>query len=226
MFLRYSPTSALKPSAIEAERGGADRLEIARSMEVQGLTPPVSLVRDIAAAVRIPVRVMIREHDGFECSSAQELAAMREAAEELERIDRVEGLVLGFTRNGGIDHDTLASILGAATRLRATFHRAFDSLRDPLTAVVDLKRHRQIDRILSGGGNGTWRERCDRLAALARLTQPEIRMLPGGGVDRNALREISHTPGLTEAHVGRAVRVPAEVWGRVSARLVRQLRDD
>ena len=32
-------------------------------------------------------------------------------------------------------------------------------------------------------------------------------------------------PALHEAHIGRAVRVPKEVWGRVSAELVREYGD-
>jgi copper homeostasis protein len=209
--------------AIEAERGGAGRLEVARSMEVQGLTPPIELVREIAALVRIPLRVMVRENEGFTCRDESELATMRSAARELAGIAGVEGLVLGFISGSEIDHDTTAAILAEAPNLRATFHRAFDALPEPPRAIVKLKKHRQIDRVLSGGGEGSWDERCDRLSELATLAHPQIVILPGGGVDIHAVRRIAATDGLTEAHVGRAVREPREVWGRVSASLVRGL---
>lgn len=209
--------------AVEAERGGAGRLEIARDMERQGLTPPLELVREIADAVRIPLRVMVRENDGFACRGEDELNAMQRAAREFAGIDRVEGLVLGFVRGTEIDHDTVTAVLGAGPRLRATFHRAFDALPDPLRAILELKKHPQIDRVLSGGEPGGWDERCDRLSKLAVLAQPEIVILPGGSVDLEAIRHIAAASGLTEAHVGRAVRVPNEVWGRVSAPLVREL---
>src|SRR5438105_1821049 len=42
-----------------AARGGADRLEVVRAIRDGGLTPPVALVRAIAAAVALPLRVMI-----------------------------------------------------------------------------------------------------------------------------------------------------------------------
>jgi copper homeostasis protein len=214
--------------AVEAERGGARRLEIARDMQVAGLTPPVELVREIARVVRLPLRVMVRENEGFTCAGQKELTSMQEDARAFAEIDRVEGLVLGFitARPGGrqeIDHETLAAVLGAAPRLQATFHRAFDALPEPHDAIVALKRHPQVDRVLSGGGSGDWDERCDRLSELAALAHPEITMLPGGSVDLEAIRRIARTPGLTEAHVGRAVRVPAETSGQVSATLVRVL---
>jgi len=107
--------------------------------------------------------------------------------------------------------------------LHATFHRAFDTLPDPRRAIAELKRHPSIDRILSGGGSGGWDQRCSRLSALAAVARPEILMLPGGSVDADAVRHIAHTPGLGEAHVGRAARVPAETWGQVSASLVQRL---
>jgi copper homeostasis protein CutC len=49
--------------AIEAERGGATRLEVVRDLDRGGLTPSLGLVHDIVAAVRIPIRVMVRESD-------------------------------------------------------------------------------------------------------------------------------------------------------------------
>ena len=47
--------------AKQAEAGGADRLEVVRDLEVGGLTPDFQLVEQIAGAVRIPIRVMLRE---------------------------------------------------------------------------------------------------------------------------------------------------------------------
>ncbi len=210
--------------AVEAERGGADRLEIAREMDRAGLTPSEPLVREIARAVRIPLRIMVRENDGFTCARDEELATMCSAAAAFSQIAGVEGLVLGFIRGGEVDHQALAAVLAAAPRLRATFHRAFDALPDPRLALVALKRHPQVDRVLSGGGSGEWTERCRSLSELASVGAPEITILPGGGIGAAAMAEIARTPLLTEAHVGRAVRAPAVTSGRVSAGLVRALR--
>ena len=51
--------------AIEAQRGGAGRLEIIRDLQRGGLTPPLELVRDILEAVTIPVRVMLRGSESY-----------------------------------------------------------------------------------------------------------------------------------------------------------------
>ena len=221
LFLEIIACSAA--DAAEAARGGADRLEIARAMDRRGLTPPIDTVREILRAVRLPLRVMVRETDDFLCDRPGELERLCESARELEALG-VDGLVLGFERGGLIDEAMLAAVLAAAPRMRATFHRAFDAALDPLAALETLKRHPQVDRVLSGGGEGHWRDRCSRLATLAAHAHPRITVLPGGGVDGAAIEQISRTPLLIEAHVGSAARVPAEPTAPVSADAVRELR--
>jgi copper homeostasis protein len=209
--------------AIEAARGGADRLEIARDLTRQGLTPDIDIVRRILREVRLPLRVMVRESDDFLCDRPGELQRLRESARELQSLG-VDGLVVGFASNERIDEASLEAVLAAAPRMRATFHRAFDSVQDPAAALETLKRFVQVDRVLSGGGDGDWRSRCARLAALAAHAHPRLTMLPGGGVDGEAIERIVRTPRLIEAHVGRAARVPSEVTAPVSADAVRELR--
>src|ERR1051326_1631063 len=98
--------------AIEAERGGASRLEIVRALDGGGLTPPVSLVRGIVSAVSIPVRVMLRENPGFEAGSEAEVKKLCHAAREFAALG-VNGLVLGFVRGRQLD-----LILLSPTRVR------------------------------------------------------------------------------------------------------------
>src|SRR5438034_891911 len=48
-----------------AERGGADRLEVVRAIEADGLTPAVEMVVLMRDCVRLPLRVMLRSNAGF-----------------------------------------------------------------------------------------------------------------------------------------------------------------
>src|ERR1700752_259778 len=85
--------------AIEAQRGGARRLEVVRELDRGGLTPPVELLRAIKEAVDLPLRVMVRESDGYQATEVERLCA---AAEEFSRRE-VDGLVLGFLEVKTID---------------------------------------------------------------------------------------------------------------------------
>ena len=209
--------------AIEAERGGAHRLEIVRELARGGLTPSIDLVRQIQRSVTLPLRVMVRESDGFACASELERATLVGAATAFDAL-HVDGIVVGWTRDGTIDEDALGRVLRAAPSLRATFHHAFDALPDPRSALQILKRYPQIDRVLTRGGAGDWPSRCATLARYVEWAGPAITILPGGGVERQALRALAASGVITEAHVGRAARAGQAVDGRVSAEAVSGLR--
>ena len=68
--------------AVAAEAGGADRLELVRDLDQDGLTPPPELVRAVCGAVRIPVSVMIRPRNAFTLAAdeREQIAAEAQAA--------------------------------------------------------------------------------------------------------------------------------------------------
>ena len=77
-----------------ATDGGADRLEVVRSMRDGGLTPALSVVEAIKTATTLPLRVMVRENAGFETSN-EEIEVLRAAAWNLSKLE-VDGLVAGL----------------------------------------------------------------------------------------------------------------------------------
>lgn len=206
--------------AIEAELGGADRLEVVRDLGAGGLTPDLSLVRSIRRVVTLPMRVMLRESE--DDSLRGDDAPLRTAALELQQIG-VDGLVVGFLRNGNADLERTLNILDAVPQLGATFHHAFDATESPLDAIAQLKRCRRFDRILSSGGPGALGVRALRLERYRQQAGDEIIMLAGGGLDEASIRFLRATTGLREFHVGRAAYSPHDVSGSVSAALVERL---
>jgi copper homeostasis protein len=211
--------------AVEAQRGGAGRLEIIRDFQRGGLTPPLELVQDILEAVTLPVRVMLRESNCYEAASEAEGEELCAAARRLSELNAagVDGLVLGFLRNGEIDVQLTDRVLSCAPNLTATFHHAFDEVEDPFTAIRILKRLKQVDRILTSGGYGEWPDKVERLSRCQEEGGPEIEMLAGGGIDQQSIRMICQATGVREFHVGRAAREPASVAGVVRSERVKAL---
>ena len=121
--------------AIEAELGGADRLELVCSLESGGLTPPLRLVREVVERVSIPVRVMLRENASMSIGGPAELNTLQCKARTLAELP-IDGLVFGFLKDGALDLTATKELLAEAPRCQATFHRAFDHLRDPLRGVT------------------------------------------------------------------------------------------
>ncbi len=203
-----------------AEAGGADRLEIVRDLEAGGLTPSIDLVRAIAAETLLPLRVMVRENDGYDLR-AGELHQLRRAAAEFAAIP-VDGLVVGFASAGELRLDDVGRVLEAAPGARATFHRAFDSLRDPLGAIDPIAAVPQIDKILTSGGIGTPVDRAARLAEYTRAAG-RLGIIAGSDVDDDVLGVIAAAQCVREVHVGRAAREFGRRDAPVSAALVRRL---
>jgi copper homeostasis protein len=208
--------------AVEAQRGGAGRLEVVRDLERGGLTPPVELVRAIKDAVDLPLRVMVRESDGYQTSGEPEVERLCAAADEFSKLD-VDGLVLGFLKGKTIDLELTARVLAAAPRLKGTFHHAFEDAADQRQAISEIKRLPQVDRILSHGGPGELKERRQRLDAYAHAAAPEITIIAGGGIDSSAIALLQRTTAIREFHVGRAARRDFRVDGAVQSELVRAL---
>jgi copper homeostasis protein len=208
--------------AYAAAEGGADRLEVLRAIREGGLTPPLSLVQAIARVASLPLRVMVRENAGY-ATNGPELPLLRRAAAEFAA-SGVDGIVIGFVRAGEPAIDDLARVLEAAPGVRATFHRAFDAIGDPLRAIDALTGIAQIDRILTDGGEGPPATRCERLRAYAARAAGRFTLIAGGGVDDEALAVFARNGCVREVHVGRAARDGGDPEGPVSVARVRRLR--
>jgi len=204
-----------------AENGGADRLEVVRSIVQGGLTPAIDLVHEIAAAVRLPMRVMVRENAGFAIDDG-ELCRLQDSATALEAAN-VDGIVIGFADRGRLRLADLECVLSAAARVRVTFHRAFDELEDPIAAIPLIAGCAQVDRILTSGGNGPLAERVETLQRYSKAAG-RLTIVAGGGVTNEAAAMFARSTCVDEIHIGRAARADRRPGSAVSERCVAAVR--
>jgi copper homeostasis protein len=205
--------------AVEAERGGAGRLEVVRDLNVGGLTPSFDLFQEIKQAVKLPLHVILRESPSYQTTGPDEINRLCRAAERFAELE-VDGFVLGFLKDGDVDVELTQRVLACAPHVRATFHHAFEDAKDKLRALDLIKRLTQVDRILSSGGTDRLEARIQRLTEYEQSARPEITILAGGGIDAGALLRIRRETRIREFHVGRAARANFRVDGDVQASLV------
>jgi len=205
-----------------ALEGGADRLEVVRSIEDGGLTPPIELVHEIAAHVGLPLRVMVRENAGYHID-AGELDRLQRAAYAFAAAN-VDGIVLGFADPSGVRMADVETVLAEAPSVAVTFHRAFDTLTDPVAAIPIVAACPPVDRILTSGGNGTAEERTGQLQRYSMAAGDRLTIIAGGGVDEASIKAFVRTQCVKEIHVGRVARTDSQPSGAVSAKRVAFLR--
>jgi copper homeostasis protein len=212
-----------RDEAVEAEMGGADRLELVRCLDKGGLTPAPEVVHSVVATVSIPVRAMLRESVSMSLGNGAELRRLQAAAKRFGDLP-VDGFVLGFVKNGDVDLETTKEVLAAARHCRATFHRAFERVTDPLLSIETLKQIPQIDRLLTRGAAGSLHKRKRSLVEWQNAAQPQITILVGAGLNPEFLAILKNEPELTEVHIGRAARVPQTASGVISRERVAALK--
>ncbi|XP_058399727.1 copper homeostasis protein cutC homolog isoform X5 [Diceros bicornis minor] len=137
-------------SAVNAERGGAGRIELCSGLLEGGTTPSMGVLQVVKQCVQIPVFVMIRPRGGDFLYSDREVEVMK-ADIRLAKLYGADGLVFGaLTEDGHIDKELCMSLVAICRPLPVTFHRAFDMVHDPMAALETLLTL-GFERVLTSG---------------------------------------------------------------------------
>jgi len=200
-------------SAVAAEKGGAQRVELCSALSEGGLTPSLGLIRAVRSRVGIGVHVMIRPRGGDFLYSENELAVMQEdigyAAEA-----GANGVVLGLlTADAEVDVERTRELVDAAGRMEVTFHRAIDMARDTSRALEDVVRT-GADRVLTSGGAQSAVLGSERLAELVRAAEGRIGVMVCGNVRAENVQQIEQATGAREFHASLRTPAPSPVTYR------------
>ena len=186
--------------AVEAARGGAGRVELNSALFLGGLTPSLGTLVEAKQCVDIPVLVMIRPRSGGFCYTDTEMAVMlRDAQLAIEH--GADGLVFGVLHeNGTIDRKRCAQLMQCCAEKPAVFHRAFDVVPDPFTALDELVGL-GFKRILTSGQARSVPEGLDLIKELVVRAGKRIEILPGAGIRAHNVRTIVEQTGVNQVHL-------------------------
>ncbi len=190
--------------AVEAEKNGADRLELCADLANDGLTPPFELVREILSSVTIPVFVMIRPRPGNFIYSKKEIQLMHKSIFLFQSLG-VHGFVTGILDYRNMpDTSMINSMIRSAAPYPVTFHKAIDQTSDILQAASLLGQHTHISAILTSGGQATAWEGREMIRQLVRRMGKKIQIIAAGKVTASNLAEI-HRVIQAPAYHGRRI---------------------
>lgn len=188
-------------SALAAETGGADRLELCSALIIGGLSPSPALYAAIRCrGLKIPVRAMVRPRFGdFLYTDAEkeimlaETRAWREAG--------AQGVVTGaLLPDGSLDENFLRDFVAAAGSLKKTLHRAFDVSDDPF-AALETAIALGFDTILTSGQQAAAPKGAALLKELNERAAGRIEILVGGGVSAESIPALKAETGCTSFHL-------------------------
>ena len=188
-------------TALAAERGGADRIELCAELVHGGLTPTVAAMRKLHEELEIPIFPIIRPRAGDYLYTEKEFAAMKRdisAARDLG----MDGVVFGILRSDHtIDTERTAELVQWARPLEVTFHRAFDDTPDSLLALEDAVAT-GATRILTAGRAKTAIQGLATLGKLVEAAGNRIVIMPGGSLDASNIVTIAAQTHAQEFHSG------------------------
>ena len=186
-------------SALKAQEGGADRIELCENPGEGGTTPSYGTVEVVRQNVSIDVYVMIRPRGGDFHYSSYEFHAMKRDISQYQKLG-VDGFVFGILNpDGTIDKKRCKELIDRVRPLKVTCHRAFDMTRDPLEALEDCIEV-GFDRILTAGQQAQAIKGADLIGALVKKANGRISIMPGSGINEDTVVAIVGTSGAKEIH--------------------------
>lgn len=186
-------------SALNAQKGGAQRIELCEDLAVGGLTPNFELSKKVISELNIPVFILIRPRDGDFNYSGEEFEQIKKDIIIFKELG-CKGIVSGILtkKDNNIDISRTRELIELSKPLEFTFHRAFDEVLNPIQALHQLIKLK-ADRILTSGQAETAVKGLDLLKELINIAENKIIIMPGSGVNINNILEFKKI-GSKEIH--------------------------
>lgn len=187
-------------SAINAQNGGANRIELCSNLNIGGTTPTQGLLELIKEYISIEVYAMIRPRGGDFYYTDLEYEVIKKEIENVKKLG-VDGIVIGMLLpNGEIDIKRMEEVISLARPLKITFHRAFDksnNLLKSLECLISLG----VDRVLTSGGENYAIDGIDTIKKLVDKSQDKIIIMPGSGINYHNVKDIINFTNVSEVHM-------------------------
>lgn len=186
-------------SALAAQQGGANRIELCDNMAEGGTTPSYGMIATCKKLFKIPVFPIIRPRGGDFLYSEEEFEVMKKDVTACAKLG-CEGVVFGILRSdGSIDKERCSELIALAKPMQVTFHRAFDHCNDLEKCLEDIISL-GCDRVLTSGGETYATDGIQKLKSMVQQAENRIIIMPGSGVTHKNILNLMRETGASEFH--------------------------
>ncbi len=187
-------------SAVAAQEGGADRIELCSGLVIGGLSPSPALFKQIRKYTDLKIRTLLRPRFGDFCYDDYEFQTLKEEVEMFRELG-ADGVVIGMLNpDGTLDMERMEVLVNAAGDIGITLHRAFDVCRDPYEALEQCASL-GIDTILTSGQKSSAWEGRGLLAKLAEQAAGRVEILAGAGVNPGVIEKLAGCTAVRAFHM-------------------------
>lgn len=186
-------------SCLQAQKGGAHRVELCAGIPEGGTTPSYGEIAIARKLLNIELNIIIRPRGGDFLYSDVEHQTMVHDIKIAKKLG-VDGIVIGcLNADGTIDMVRNRELIDAAQGMSVTFHRAFDMCKDPFESLEQIVAL-GCDRLLTSGQQPTAIEGISLLSKLVVKANERIIIMPGSGVNENNIATIAKETKAREFH--------------------------
>lgn len=186
--------------ARNAQEQGADQIELCGRLDLDGLTPDETLVKQVMDTLNIHVKVMVRPRGGDFVYSEKEVLEMTQTIEKLKSMGVKEVVLGALTHDNDLDIPVIEQLAKTAGPMKVTFHKAIDALDDPMTGVKKLLEVEGITAILTSGGKPTAEEGAPVIREMYATVKGKIQIIAAGRITNVNLSHIRALVGVDAYH--------------------------
>lgn len=209
--------------AVDAEKYGADRIELVSGILEGGLTPSLGLIEQVCNTVKIPVNVMVRPHSKSFVYDEDDFKVILDDIKKITNTN-ANAIVFGsLNEDRTINFGQLEQVLIAKKNLKITFHRAID---DTDNYMCELKKLVQCDinTILTSGGNPKATDDTKVMnEALEIATANNVILLAGSGLYLHTVKDFVENVPISEIHLGSGIKYDQNNLKEISSEAMKQL---
>ena len=197
-------------SALNAQKGGAHRVELCANLYEGGTTPSMGEINLARELLHIELNILIRPRGGDFLYSKNEVEIIKRDILSCKKIG-VNGVVIGFLKlDGNIDTELTKEITALARPMTVTFHRAFDMCKNPEKALEELIEI-GVDRVLTSGLENKAIDGLALLNKLVKQANDRIIIMPGSGVRLSNISQLIQKTGASEFHLSERKNIPSKM---------------